>query len=43
MNLKASKKIKKLNLDQKQIIKPDNCSNIKGGGYWCCVRNKWVS
>jgi len=39
---KVTKKLASLDLDPKQVIKADDCSKIKGGGYWCCVRNKWI-
>ncbi len=43
MKSKASKKLAALDLNPKEIMKADNCTKIKGGGYWCCTRNKWIS
>jgi len=43
MNQKASKKIEKLKFSPKEKLKTDNCKKLKGGGYWCCIRNQWMS
>ncbi len=43
MKLKGSKKLAKLNLAQNEIIEHNTCSKIKGGGYYCCARNKWIN
>ncbi len=42
MKLKGSKKLANLDLNPNEIIKHDTCSKIKGGGYYCCVRNQWI-
>lgn len=43
MSTKLSKKISSLNLNASQVIPTNQCSKLKGGGYYCCVRNKWIS
>lgn len=42
MKSKVTKKLAKLDLSTKQVIKSENCSKIKGGAYYCCVRNRWI-
>ena len=42
MNSKVSKKISKLSFDQDQIISLKKSAKIKGGGYYCCTRNRWI-
>ncbi len=41
MKSKATKKLANLDLSTKQVIKSKNCKKIKGGAYYCCVRNQW--
>jgi len=43
MDSKVSKKISKLSFNQDQIIDTKKCVNIKGGGYYCCTRNRWIA
>lgn len=43
MNSKASVKLKKLKLSEKEVINTEGCSKVKGGGaYYCCTRNRWI-
>lgn len=42
MNSKSTKNLTDLASKAKEIIKPDGCKNVKGGGYWCCIRNKYI-
>jgi len=42
MILKNSKSISKLNLKSHQMISDDQCTKIKGKGYYCCIRNRWM-
>jgi len=43
MSSKTSKKLAKLVVNADQVIQPKDCAKVKGGGYWCCVRNKWIN
>jgi len=42
MSSKDSKLISKLNLKSNQVITSDQCTKIKGKGYYCCIRNRWM-
>lgn len=43
MKSKGSKKLTDIALNAKEVVKADQCANVKGGGYWCCIRNKWIN
>jgi len=42
MSSKVLKSISKLNLNSKQLLTKDQCTNVKGKGYYCCIRNRWM-
>jgi len=42
MSKKVSKKISTLTFDDSQIMDSKKCAKIKGGGYYCCTRNRWI-
>jgi len=43
MKSKSTRKLASLKLTSDQILNPEACKSLKGGGLvWCCAQNRWV-